>query len=74
VRTDGITQWDFSVRRTFPIFKERMHLDYQAFFKNFLNHPDFAHPQRDFNSPDFGRITATATSPRLIQMQLALRF
>ena len=74
VRTDGITQWDFSVRRTFPVWKERLHLDYQAFFKNFLNHPDFAHPQRDFTSPDFGRVTSTATSPRLIQMQLALRF
>ncbi len=74
VRTDGITQWDFSVRRNFTIFKERVHLEYQAFFKNFLNHPDFAHPQRDFTSPDFGKITATATTPRLIQVQLALRF
>jgi hypothetical protein len=74
VRTDGLNQWDFSVRRQFPLATERCHLEYQAIFKNFLNHPDFAHPQRDFTSADFGRITATATSPRLIQMQLAVRF
>ena len=74
VRTDGLTQWDFAIRRRFPLASERFHLDYQAFFKNFLNHPDFAHPQRDFTSPDFGRVTSTAVTPRLIQMQLALRF
>ena len=74
VRTDTIKNWDFSVRRQFPLPGERLRLDYQAIFKNFLNHPDFAHPQRDFTSADFGRVTATAVSPRLIQMQLAVRF
>lgn len=74
IRTDGLTQWDFSVRRRFPIYGDRFHLDYQAFFKNFFNHPDFAHPQREFTSQDFGRVTATAMGSRLIQMQLALRF
>ena len=73
VRTDNITQWDFSIRRRFPL-REHVWMDYQAFLKNFLNHPDFAHPQRDFTSPDFGRVTATATTPRIIQMELTLRF
>jgi hypothetical protein len=65
---------DFSIRRRFAVFRERVTLDYQAYFKNFLNHPDFAHPQGDFTSADFGKVTATATTPRLIQMELALRF
>jgi hypothetical protein len=74
VRTDGLTQWDFSVRRQFRLFREKVTLDFQSFFKNFLNHPDFAHPQRDFTSADFGKVTGTAVSPRLVQLEMALRF
>lgn len=74
VRTDGLTQWDFSALKVFPVFKERVNLEYRAFFRNLLNHADFAHPERNFVSPDFGRVTATAITSRQVQMELRLRF
>jgi len=74
VRTDGLTQWDFSILRRFPILREDIGLEYRAFFRNLLNHADFAHPERNFTSPDFGRVTATAVPARQVQMELRLRF
>ncbi|MBC8165812.1 MAG: hypothetical protein H7Y20_08065, partial [Bryobacteraceae bacterium] len=74
VRTDGLNQWDFSASRRFPIFGERVSLEYRAFFRNVLNHADFAHPERNFNSPDFARVTATAVPARQVQMEMRLRF
>lgn len=74
VRTDGLSQWDFSVLRRFPVWGERIGLEYRAFFRNLLNAADFAHPERNFTSPDFGRITQTAVPARNIQMELRVRF
>ena len=74
VRTDGLNQWDFSILRRFNVIRERVSLEYRAFFRNLLNHADFAHPERNFTSPDFGRVTATAVPSRQLQMELRLRF
>ncbi|MBK7931744.1 MAG: TonB-dependent receptor [Bryobacterales bacterium] len=73
VRTDGLNQWDFSAAKVFPI-RERFRVEYRAFFRNFLNTPDFAHPERTFTSPDFGRVTATAIPARQVQMELRFKF
>jgi len=73
-RTDGLNQWDLSMTKAFPLPRERASLEYQAFVRNLTNTPDFAHPERNFTSPDFGRVTATAISARQIQMELRLRF
>jgi hypothetical protein len=73
VRTDGLNQWDFSAAKIFPI-RERFRLEYRAFFRNFLNTPDFAHPERTFTSPDFGRVLATAIPARQVQMELRFKF
>jgi hypothetical protein len=74
VRTDGLNQWDFSITKEFPLIGERTRLEYQAFARNLTNTPDFAHPERNFSSPDFGRVTATAISARQVQMELRVRF
>ena len=73
VRTDGLNQWDFSAAKVFP-FRERFQFEYRAFLRNFLNTPDFAHPERTFTSPDFGRVLATAIPSRQVQMELRLKF
>jgi hypothetical protein len=74
VRTDSIHNWDFSIFKVFKLWRERMSLESRAQFLNFLNHPLFAAPQRDFNSPDFGKVTRTANSARQVQLGLRLAF
>lgn len=73
VRTDGLNQWDFSAAKAFA-FRERYRFEYRASFRNFLNTPDFAHPERLFTSPDFGKVTATAIPSRQVQMELRFKF
>lgn len=74
VRTDTIKNRDFSVFKVFPVFRERCKLEYRTQFLNFLNTPLFAAPQRDFNSPDFRKVTRTSNSARQVQMSLRLAF
>ena len=50
----GATQWDFSVRREFPV-RESLRLQFRAEFFNVLNHPNFASPVNDLSSPFFGQ-------------------
>ena len=47
-------------------------LQLRADFFNALNHPNFAGPDNAYSTANFGKITATSTNPRVIQ--LALRF
>ena len=64
----------FSFFKIFPIWKERTRLEYRAQFLNLLNTPVFGAPERNFASPDFGRVTRTSNTPRQIQMSLRLSF
>lgn len=74
VRTDGLNQWDFSMLKVFPVYRDRYAVEFRVFMRNLLNTPDFAHPERNFNSPDFGRVTATAIPSRQTQFELRMRF
>ncbi|MCI0747550.1 MAG: hypothetical protein L0Y58_19265 [Verrucomicrobia subdivision 3 bacterium] len=60
--------------KLFPVWRERFHLEYRVQFLNFLNTPIFAAPERNFNSPDFGRVTRTSNAARQMQMSLRLAF
>ena len=74
IRTDTTRNWDFTMLKVFPIWAERVKLEYRAVFTNFLNTPRFAAPERTFTSPDFGRVTRTSNGPREIQMGARLLF
>ncbi len=78
----GLSSWDFSLIRNFR-FTESTGIEFRGEIFNFLNHPNFDIPQRDYASlRTFGQILSTLPpiaglasggpgSPR--QVQLALR-
>jgi Carboxypeptidase regulatory-like domain len=67
--------WDFSLIKNFAL-TERQSLRFTADFFNIWNHANFQNPaQADVENPStFGRITATAGTPRLIQFSLRYAF
>lgn len=86
----GLVNWNFSTLKRFPIFTERVHLQFAADFFNLFNHTNFSNPVGAQSSASFGKITstvgsATATAvgttagvvgggPRVIQLSLRLSF
>ena len=50
LRGFGATQWDFAVRRQFPIF-DRVKLQFRAELFNVLNHPNFGPPTSNTSLP-----------------------
>jgi Carboxypeptidase regulatory-like domain/TonB dependent receptor len=63
LRGFGATQWDFAVHRDFPI-RDSLKLQFRAELFNVLNHPNFAPPISDLQSPQavnpqFGLSTQT---------------
>jgi hypothetical protein len=66
---------DFSVIKHFLLPREGMRLDFRAEVFNLFNHPQFALPGADFNSPaTFAVVNSTVNNPRLIQFALKLGF
>lgn len=51
---NGLTQWDASLRREFPIYR-RVSLETVVTLFNVLNHPAFSDPVPYLSSPFFGR-------------------
>ncbi|MDR3739272.1 MAG: carboxypeptidase regulatory-like domain-containing protein [Terracidiphilus sp.] len=60
--------WDFSLRKNFAL-AEKAHFEFTADFFNLFNHPIFSSPSFvDVESAsNFGEITSTQGSPRLVQ-------
>jgi hypothetical protein len=58
LRGFGVTQWDFSVHRDFPIV-ESLKLQFRAEMFNLLNHPNFGSPNGFFGTGGFGVSTQT---------------
>jgi len=56
LRGFGAAQWDFAVRRDFPI-RESLKLQFRAEIFNLLNHPNFGPPVSTFGSGQFGLST-----------------
>jgi hypothetical protein len=64
---------DMSLVKRFPI-GERVRLELKTTFINILNKPNFAWGNTQFDSNQFGRITTTSGSPRVIHFMGSLRF
>ena len=67
--------WDFSAGKSFTI-TEHQALRFTADFFNLFNHPNFANPGfLDIESPsNFGQITSTVGTPRLVQFSAKYSF
>jgi hypothetical protein len=67
---------DLSLSKTFQVRwpREDAGLQFRSDFFNALNHPNFAGPNNAASSTTFGRITATSTNPRVIQLALKYSF
>ena len=64
---------DMSLTKRFPI-GERVRLELKTTFINILNNANFTHGNTQFDSTQFGRITATTGSQRVIHFQGSVRF
>jgi hypothetical protein len=71
VREPGITNFDFSALKRFPI-AERANLEFRAEFFNLFNTPQFGRPNGALGNVQFGVIGSQANSPRQIQFGLKL--
>ena len=71
------TNVDLAVAKTTAI-TERVNLEFRVEYFNALNHPEFAIPDTNPNSPTFGQITSTGTfrgpAPRIGQLAARLTF
>jgi Carboxypeptidase regulatory-like domain/TonB dependent receptor len=76
VRQPGARDVSMSLFKEFPLaaIHEGMRLEFRAESFNTFNHPQFAGPNTNVGSSDFGFITSTVNSPREMQFGLKLYF
>ena len=83
LRGPGYFNFDFGLAKSFPIYRNRVHMDFRADAFNALNHPNFDIPNNSLtaSSQSFGQITSTndpitgnANPPRQLQVALRLEF
>ena len=65
---------DSNVQKNFRLLKEGHELQFRWESYNLLNHPVWGFPNSNLSSPNFGRITSTATNMRQMQFALKLVF
>jgi hypothetical protein len=66
--------WDFSASKIFSL-TETQKIEFRSEFFNLWNHPSFNSPSFfDVSGPNFGAITTTVGTPRLIQFALRYSF
>jgi hypothetical protein len=65
---------DLGVGKTFPIMSENYRIVFRADAFNALNHASFSNPNSTIISTNFGRITSTSSSARVLQGALRFEF
>ena len=70
----GQNNWDMSLSKTTPIFREGQTVEFRAEFFNLWNHPQFSNPVVASNLATFGQITTASVSPRIVQLALKFSF
>jgi hypothetical protein len=74
LRTDGLSNWDFSVYKQFPV-REGRYFELRGEFYDFLNQTTFTYPGFVVDVPaQFGRVSNTRNSGRSVQLGLKFRF
>jgi hypothetical protein len=75
LRGPNFNNTDLSVTRAFPLhFREEARLLFRTEFFNLFNRPQLGLPNATIGNRTFGRITSTASSPRILQMSLKVEF
>ena len=75
LRADGITNFDLSVFRDFPLpGREGMKMQFRAEAFNAFNHADFNIPVSNLSNINFGRVLSTSPAHTERQFQLSLKF
>jgi hypothetical protein len=75
IRADGIRNWDVKIERIFPIKPERgLQARFSVDLLNATNHTNFASPNTDPSSGNFGRVTSQRGLPRVLQFNLRVEF
>jgi outer membrane receptor protein involved in Fe transport len=77
LRGPDLVNLDMALVKTTAV-TERVKLELRIEYFNVLNHPEFASPNNNINSPTFGQITTTGTfrgaAPRIGQLAVRLSF
>ncbi len=68
-----VFNWDASLIKEIPL-TERVNAQLRFEFFNVLNHPIFFLSSQDVNSVNFGRVTQTLNSPRVVQVAAKITF
>jgi hypothetical protein len=73
VYAEGVDNWDLSAAKETAI-NERVHVNFDAEFLNAFNRVQFSPPNSQVGNSLYGKVTATANQPRLIQFALRVIF
>jgi hypothetical protein len=73
LRTDGYKDLDFSVFKSFTLYRESS-LQFRAEAFNLTNTPVFAAPGATVGTPTFGVVSSISNSPRELQFALKYKF
>jgi hypothetical protein len=74
LRSDGRINWDLSVFRAFPFFREGMRAEFRAEAFNAFNQTAYGVPTANLSNSNFGRVTGQANSPRQLQLGIKILF
>lgn len=73
LRSDGLTNVDFSLNKFFPI-RDRLKLQFRSEAFNLTNTVQFAPPNTSLGSPAFDTVSVQNNQPRIIQFAMKLLF
>jgi hypothetical protein len=73
LRGPGYTNWDASVARTFPVYRET-NLEFRVEYFDVLNHTELGNPNTTTTNAAFGTITGLKGGPRIGQFSLKYLF
>jgi hypothetical protein len=73
LRADGLVQFDVSLMKSFQ-FTETKSIEFRASFYNIFNHPTFAAPATNIDSPSAGTVSSTLNAARQGELAAKIYF